>query len=640
MKFSLFKKRDTEKADEQALQKDNNLKKKKQKTEKQKENNFHDPFNHVSDIKQIIASDGIYVDRNYMQINDKYVRIYYFTDYPASVNIGWLEDLKLFSNANISIHVYPETNANAVKRLTTKITQLQSQLMLDEEEGNIAELGILQRASESLEALRENIQMNRDKLFYVTIVIAVYGDSLAELEHNSKTLEEVLASKSIKARSAIFRQEQGFKSLVPTAENYLADSSRNFNVGAAISLFPFASPEYSHRQGIPVGINLFTGSPVIFDPFIGPPVLPNANIAVFAQAGAGKSFMMKLLALRSALLGVRTVFIDPEGEYKPVVDRVGGVHIKLEPNCKHIINPFDIEVDVDDEGIEFIDLLQKANEIKGLVSMIIEKISKTPLTAYELSLIEETILEEYRARGITRNPESLYEQSTQEIDGKYYIGTRQKQMPTLSSFTKRLSEKPGGEKLAQILKPYLKGGTMGLFDGQSNVDLKDALLISFDVSGIMDEFLKTYALYVVTNWVWEKFVKKNIKQKKFVIVDEAWMFMKYEHTANFLENLARRARKRNTSLTIASQSFMEFANSQQGRAVLTNAATVFLLRQSPTDIDAVQEVFHLSKGEREFLLSSGIGEALLKAGRNSTVIKVVASDYEKEFISTNPNEQT
>lgn len=630
MKFSLFNR------------KNGKLKgNKKQKViEKVKENDFHDPFNHVSDIKQIIASDGIYIDRNYMQINDKYIRVYYFTDYPASVGIGWLDSLKLFSNANISIHIYPENSGMAIKKLTSKIVQLQSQLMLDEEEGNIAELGILQKASESLESLRENIQMNRDKLFYVTIVITIYADSLQELERNSRTLEEILASKSIKARSAMFRQEQGFKTLLPLAENYLADASRNFNVGAAISLFPFASPEYSHKQGVPIGINLFTGSPVIFDPFIGPPILPNANIAVFAQSGAGKSFTMKLLALRSALLGVRTVFIDPDGEYKNVVNRVGGIHIKLEPNSRHIINPFDVEVDIDDEGIEFVDLLQKANEIKGLVSMIIEKISKTPLTAYELSLIEESILEEYRVRGITRNPESLYEQSSQEIDGKYYIGLRQKQMPTLSSFAERLSKKPGGEKLAQILKPYLKGGTMGLFDGQSNVDLKDALLISFDVSGIMDEFLKTYALYVVTNWVWEKFVKKNIKQRKIVVVDEAWMFMKYEHTANFLENLARRARKRNTSLTLASQSFIEFANSPQGKAVLTNAATVILLKQSSTDINAVQEVFNLSRGEREFLLSCGIGEALLKAGRNSTVLRVVASDYEKEFITTNPNEQT
>lgn len=625
LKFSLLKKKD--KTD-------------KKKVKEEKTDNFHDLFKHVTDIKEIISPDGIFVDKDYIKINNKYIRVYYFTDYPASVRIGWLDDIKLFSNANISIHVYPENNKTAADKLTKKISQYQSKLIIDERDGNIAELGILQRASESLEMFRENIQMNRDKLFYVTIVMTIYADSLEELEHSSKTLEEVLTGKSIRARSAMFRQDQGFKSLVPISENFLGDSSRNFNVGAGISLFPFASPEFSHKEGIPLGINLFTGSPVIYDPFIGPPTLTNANIAVFAQAGAGKSFTMKLIALRSALLGVRTVFIDPEGEYKSVVNRVGGVYINLEPNCKHVINPFDIEVDIDDDGAEYVNLLQKTNEIKSLISLIVEKISKTPISAFELSLIEDCVLEEYRALGITKDPKSLYEQTFKEVDGKYYIGQKRKNMPTLSSFVERLKTKSGGENIAQILKPYLKGGTMGLFDGQSNVDLKDSLLISFDVSSITDEFLKTYALSVVTNWVWERFVKQDIKTRKIVIVDEAWMFMKYKYTANFLENLARRARKRNTSLTLASQSFIEFSSTNEGRAVLTNAATVLLLRQSPTDIDSVQEVFHLSQGEREFLLSCGIGDALIKAGKNSTALKVVASDYERAFITTNPNEQT
>ncbi|SNX54082.1 AAA-like domain-containing protein [Thermoanaerobacterium sp. RBIITD] len=629
MKFSLFKKKN--KADDVKDGTD----KKKEKTD-----NFHDLFKHVTDIKEIISPDGIFVDKDYIKINNKYIRVYYFTDYPASVRIGWLDDIKLFSNANISIHVYPENNGTAINKLTKKISQYQSQLIIDQRHGNIAELGILQKASGSLEMFRENIQMNRDKLFYVTIVMTIYADTLEELDHSSKTLEEVLTGKSIRARSAMFRQDQGYKSLVPISENYLADSSRNFNVGAGISLFPFASPEFSHKQGIPLGINLFTGSPVIYDPFIGPPTLTNANIAVFAQAGAGKSFTMKLIALRSALLGVRTVFIDPEGEYKSVVNRVGGVYINLEPNCKYVINPFDIEVDIDDDGAEYVNLLQKTNEIKSLISLIVEKISKTPISAFELSLIEDCVLEEYRALGITKDPKSLYEQTFKEVDGKYYIGQKRKNMPTLSSFVERLKTKSGGENIAQILKPYLKGGTMGLFDGQSNVDLKDSLLISFDVSSITDEFLKTYALSVVTNWVWERFVKQDIKTRKIVIVDEAWMFMKYKYTANFLENLARRARKRNTSLTLASQSFIEFSSTNEGRAVLTNAATVLLLRQSPTDIDSVQEVFHLSQGEREFLLSCGIGDALIKSGRNSTALKVVASDYERAFITTNPNEQS
>jgi len=211
-------------------------------------------------------------------------------------------------------------------------------------------------------------------------------------------------------------------------------------------------------------------------------------------------------------------------------------------------------------------------------------------------------------------------------------------MPTLSSFVERLKKNPRGERIAAVMKPFLKGGTLGIFDGQTNVSLEDSYLVNFDVSEIRDRFLRTYAMYVITNWIWEKFVKKDVKQKKRVVVDEAWMFMKYKDTAYFLENLSRRARKRNTSLTVASQSFIEFSNSQEGKAVLTNSAAVFLMKQAATDIDSVQEVFHLSQGERDFLTSCGVGEALFLVGRNKTAIKVVASDYEKKLISTNPNE--
>jgi len=347
---------------------------------------------------------------------------------------------------------------------------------------------------------------------------------------------------------------------------------------------------------------------------------------------------MKVLALRGSLFNIRTVFIDPEGEYKGIIQRVGGAYVNLEPHGNTTINPFDIETDIDDEGIEYVDILQKISEIKNLINIIAEGITKEPVSAMELSLVEDCVREEYSIRKINDKPESLYERTAKEENGKFYIGAKKKRMPTLSSFVERLGRKAGGEKLAQILRPFLKGGTMGIFDGESNVDVVNAPLICFDVSSITDEFLKVYALYVVTSWVWEKFVKQNIQQKKIVMVDEAWMFMKYKSTMAFLENLARRARKRNTSLTLASQSFIEFASCNEGRAVLTNAATVLLLRQSPTDIDAVQDVFHLSQGEREFLLSCGVGESLIKVGKNSTAIKVVASNYEREFITTNPNE--
>jgi type IV secretory pathway VirB4 component len=590
----------------------------------------------VSSPVELVSPDGYLLDSSYIRVGKKYCRFYVFLEYPRTVHVGWLEDIKLLGGADISVHIFPGSGREVIDRLTTKITVLTSQAMIDEEKGNIYELGVTRAAARSLEQLREDIQLNRDRLHYVTIVAGIAASSPEELERDSRILEEVLQGRSIRAREAFLRHDQAFKTVAPLGENHFDDCSRNFNNGAAVSLFPFASPEFSHKKGVFLGVNLFTGSPVIYDNFIGPPRLSNYNLGVFATSGAGKSFLVKLLSLRGALLGVRTAFIDPDGEYVLLTKKTGGTNVDIEPECSTVINPFDLEEEETEEGGAVVDLLQKAAEIKSLVGMIVEGVSRDKLTAVELSLVEDAVLEEYRERGIGRKPDSLYETGVSSGDG-FYLGRKKKEMPTLGSFVARLGKKEGGSRLATIMKPFLRGGTMGIFDGQTNVELKDAPLINFNVKGIQNEFLKTYAMYVITNWIWEKFVKKDVKRKKRVVVDEAWMFMKYKDTAFFLENMARRARKRNASLTVASQSFFEFAASGEGRAVLTNLATVILMRQSPTDIDAVQETFRLSEGERSFLLSCGVGEGLLRAGKNVTALKVVSSDYEKEFIETNPN---
>ncbi|HHY80755.1 MAG TPA: DUF87 domain-containing protein [Thermoanaerobacter sp.] len=610
------------------------LKLKKNKEEAVKEES--PLFRRVPTVVEMISPDGYLIEKDYIRIGKKFYRLYALLDFPQAVYVGWLEDVKLLGSVDVSVHIAPVDARDAVNQLTKKITQYQSQYMLDEQRGSIYELGLLRKAVQDLEGLRENIQMNRDKLYYVTVIVSVSADSLEEFEKSSKILEEVLAGKSIRARRMFLRQSEAFKSFVPVLENHCEDLSRNFNTGAAASLFPFASPEFSHKKGIPLGVNLFTGSPVIFDNFIGPPFMPNYNLGIFATSGAGKSFLVKLLSMRGALLGIKTVFVDPDGEYNRLVQKMGGSIVKISTDAENVINPFDLEEEEDESGARYVDIIQKIAEIKALVGMIVEGVMKDRISAEELAAVEEAVREEYEARGINKDPSSLYVENAVE-DGAFYF-KKKKEMPTLSSFVERLKKNPRGERIAAVLKPFLRGGTLGIFDGQTNVSLKDSYLFNFDIFDIRDQFLRTYAMYVITNWVWEKFVKKDVRQKKRVVVDEAWMFMKYKDTAYFLENLSRRARKRNTSLTVASQSFIEFSNSQEGKAVLTNSAAVFLMKQAATDIDSVQEVFHLSQGERDFLTSCGIGEALFLVGRNKTAIKVVASDYEKILISTNPNE--
>ena len=182
-----------------------------------------------------------------------------------------------------------------------------------------------------------------------------------------------------------------------------------------------------------------------------------------------------------------------------------------------------------------------------------------------------------------------------------------------------------------------------MFDRQTSDNLKDffdAPVVNFDISQLEESVLRPIGMYIAMTWTWEKFVKKNPKIKKRIVCDEAWMLVNknmagHEFTAQFLENCARRIRKRNGGLLVASQNFMEFADNPQGRAVLTNTVVNILLKQNPTDIDAVQEVFKLSGGEKQYLLTAKRGQILIRMNDESSQVYVLPFPDELALISTN-----
>lgn len=142
--------------------------------------------------------------------------------------------------------------------------------------------------------------------------------------------------------------------------------------------------------------------------------------------------------------------------------------------------------------------------------------------------------------GITSDVNSLFEKKGGKLDnGKYAVGRIPKKMPTLSDFQKKLKERKNCEELAQLLVPFLRGNSLGIFDCESKIT-SDEDIISFDMSEIKDEFTKLYASFVILTWVWQKFVLKNKEKKKIIVCDEAWLFLKYQESAEFLVNVARR----------------------------------------------------------------------------------------------------
>ncbi len=584
------------------------------------------------DLRDLVAPDGFLVTPSHLQIGSgRFVRTYAVSMLPSEVMVGWLDGLYNVGDVDISFHIVPGENRAVVDELSNKLATLDAQNMLDYKSGDERFIPLRNAERTDIDQLRLDIQMNRNKMLYVSILFTVAADTPEQLEKKTRLLESVLAGGAVQVRQTFLRQAEGLRSVSPIGDNQLTKVYRNLDLGAATTLMPFLGSDLTHKNGILLGINAVTGAPVFYDAFAGPPLLTNPHMALIATSGAGKTTLVKMMSARSALLGIRTVFVDPEGEYGNLVRGAGGVYIRLLPGGKVFLNPFEIEEDEQD-GRQFVNVLDKIADLKGLVAVMVEGAGEK-IKPEEVAIVEEVIAEEYASRGIDDNPANLYRDETGLKDGVYVSRKGKKRMPTLSTFYERLQAKGHvTERLLLLLKPYLAGGSMGLFDGESDLNLKDAPFVAFDVSRLEERFLRPFAMYVVLGWIWEEFVKTDRKSRKRVVVDEAWAMMKYRETADFLETMARRARKYGTSLCVATQNFTEFASSNQGLAVITNLDSLVLMQQNPKELDTVCEVFKLSGGQHDFLKTAGVGQALLRAGRQTAAFAAEVAPFEWEFL--------
>lgn len=568
----------------------------------------------------------------------KYCRVYALSVYPREISVAWLDRIFSLGNVDLSVYVDPIPDRKVVYKLTEKVASAQAQRMVDMKAGNILRLPYLENVISDLESVRSAIQTNRERMFYCTVIIALHAYDEEEIERKGNILEDILARSSAYVRPLVMRQVEGLKSVLPVGNLVIQDYNRNLTTGGVAAMMPVSNPDLSHPGGVLLGYSMFTGAPVFYNSFIGPPHLPNQHMACFGFSGSGKSTALKVLVARSALLGIKSVIIDPEGEYRNMAEKLaGGEVIKIAPGRPSGINPMELEPEEEKDGSEVVNITDKAAEIRALFSAIIQNTAGRKIDPREAAMLEESVREEYAFRGITSSPASLYDPGGKSEDGKCYVSPVKKEMPTLSSLHKRLSAKAGCGDIAVLLKPLLAGSSLGMFDCRTSVNLS-APVVCFDLSDIKDEFTRFYATFVVLGWAWQKFAQKDRHVRKRIVVDEAWMFMKYNESAEFLEIVARRGRKHNTSLLVASQHIEEFLGREKGRAVISNCATIMLLRQSPTMIDGVVEAFRLASGARQYLEDFVPGECLLSLAGATTAVRISFTPYEQPFVTTTPGE--
>jgi conjugal transfer ATP-binding protein TraC len=560
----------------------------------------------VTNIRDLIAPSGIKITTSQLELNTKLVRSFFVLTYPRVITSGWLEGLvNADIQLDISIFIYPRDSSDVLRELKGKVGKIQASLQLNSEQGKARDPQ-LETAYRDVEGLRDAIQQGVEKFFRVGVYIQIYANTQDELEKVSQTIEGILSQQNIISKRSALQMDDGFNACLPILKDDL-DVVTNMNTSPLSACFPFVSSDLSSDSGILYGINRHNSSLIIFDRF----ELENANSLVFATSGAGKSYAVKLEILRSRMLGVGVIVIDPEQEYKVLADSLGGAFINMSLNSTNRINPFDLPKPLPGESTG--DIIRTAViDLMGLMNLMLGKLNPT-----EVSIMEKAIQESYAKKDITN-----------DSDLKTITP------PTMSDLVEILEGTVGGESLAQRLYRYTEGTFAGIFNKPTNINIDNDFIV-FSIRDLQ-ETLRPIAMYILLKYVWTE-IRSSLK-KRILAIDEAWILMQYEDSARFLYGLAKRARKYYLGITTISQDVTDFLSSPLGKPIVTNAAMKLLLKQSSAAIDQVADTFALTGGEKQVLLQSEIGQGIFFAGPRHVAIEIIAFPTEHKIITTNPKD--
>lgn len=567
--------------------------------------------------RDFIAPSSIELQSSYFRLGAKYGRTLYIYGYPRQIYTGWLSSIiNIDEVLDISMFIYPVDTQIILNNLRKKVTQLEASMNINTEKGKVRDPGI-EAALSDAEELRDQLQIGSEKFFRFGLYVTIYADSLDELDFVQHKIETIFGQQLVFSKVASSQQEQGLNSTIPQLSDQL-QIRRNMNTGAISTSFPFTSADLTDGKGVLYGINMHNNGLVIFDRFS----LENANMVVFAKSGAGKSFTVKLETIRSMMVGTDVVIIDPENEYQKLSDAVAGSYIRLSLNSDTRINPFDLPRVIDSDDADdalrtnLVTLHGLLRQMLGGSQMTADGQIMSGLTAAEEADIDQALIDTYARVGITSDP--LTHNSTP---------------PTIAELYDTLLHMGGtGPSLAQRLRKFTSGTFAGIFSQQSNVDIDNNMVV-FNIRDLEDE-LRPVAMYIVLNHIWN--ITRNDQKRRMLIVDEAWQLMKHDDSANFLFSLSKRARKYQLGLTTISQDVEDFMGSKMGRAIVANSSMQLLLKQSPSAVDVLSNVFKLTEEEQKRLANFPVGQGLFFAGQNHVHIQIQASETEYNLVNTSP----
>ncbi len=542
----------------------------------------------------------IEVGRRDIRIGDRLTRSLHLGNWPRSLAPGFLQGLMAAgAPMDLSIHLGAIPADQAARTLEWQKVRFESAQSLSLRRGKTmspeAEIAL-----EDVTRLRDEVQRGRERLFHASLSVRLHAGDEGSLREMTQRARAHFGATLGKLDALSFRQREGLVSTLPLGLNAVG-VWRTLDTSSVARLFPYSPPDMDTRSGTLYGIDLRACSPVVYDPFDGTHL--NANTAVLARSGSGKSFATKLGVLRGLCRGVTAYVIDPEGEYADMARAAGGR--VLSPGVPgQGMNPFVIDRGDSEE------LLQRIGSLRRLIEVMVGE---------RLSAERRALLDHFLAT--------------------YYARPRER--TGFRDFYAFLTEE-GDSDLAMLLRPFATGSLRHLLTDEGDDLLgKEAPVTVFDLR-LLEPELRPAAAMVCTETVWAAAARDP--RPRLLVVDEVWSIMQHPEGAAFMVSMAKRARKHRLGLQFITQDVQDLLSEDtsraitghSGRALLQNATFKLLLQQDAAAISTVCDAFDLPDELGRWLLSCPRGDGLLLARGNRIPIRIEATAEEKDVVDWRP----
>lgn len=589
-------------------------------------------------FKEKISPRGLKITERDIILGDAYMSVVTLVTYPSYVGHAWLGAVANVNHTRMCITISPMDTSEISKTLKKSISDTKSKII------NVSDYNdqiLLQNQMEDYVELVNRIDREHERFNKLTVNFLCYGDSKEALDKTKKELKNTLASYSLGSADLMFEQERSLKMCLPMVYTDLEKQyGLEMPILATASSFPFI---YQNLQDSGDSIILGCdglGSKVFFDLWKRTGKRNNSNAVIIGKSGSGKSTLVKKIIRGNYARGAKIIAIDPERELKEMCDLIGGTWIDCGTGISGIINPLEVRKSTDDNDDEkklsANDLSRHFQTFRTFIKYYLQDLS-----AYELTKIEDALIDVYKDKNIT------FDTDLSKLKSEDYPIIKDLYNKLLNNlYNAKVREEPQNviaslEKICSLLKRAITTDAK-IFNGHSSIKVNNNYdFIVLDINSLVDSddsILKSQFFNILT-WCWNE-ICKNKDEQVILVCDEAHLIIDPNNRdgIDFLKKASKRIRKQNGSLILISQNLIDFCSPEierYGQVIIDNSSYLFVMSQGQKEIEAVANMLSLSESERQFLTTASQGCGLLVVGQDTRLpIQVELRVEEQELFGT------